>query len=118
MKPLEEILFNINDSVDRYQTLLLKNVSEQSDILRDLTTALSQLEVHRADYYDQWLNVYFTCKHTSDAARCKWADNEVKELQLAQLKELNISNIRFNEMIEEAKKQNKHLASITEKEIE
>ncbi len=80
MKPLEEILLNINDSVDRYQTLLLKNVSEQSDILRDLTTALSQLEVHRADYYDQWLNVYFTCKHTSDAARCKWADNEVKEL--------------------------------------
>ena len=80
MKTLEEILDGINNSVDSYQTLLLKNVSEQSNILRDLTTNLHQLETYRADYYDDWLNVYFTCKHSSDAARCKWADNEIKEL--------------------------------------
>ena len=80
MKELIDILSDINNSIERYQHLQLKQVSEQSDILRDLTTALAQLEVYRADYYDEWLNVYFTCKHSSDAARVKWADNEVKEL--------------------------------------
>jgi len=80
MKQLEEILLIINEQIDAYQTLQLKQVSEQSEILKKLSTALAQLEVHRADYYDQWLNVYFMCKHNSDAARCKWADNEVKEL--------------------------------------
>ena len=80
MKPLETILAKINESVDNYQTQQSKFVSEQSEVLRQLTTSLAQLEIHRADYYDTWLNVYFTCKHTSDAARTKWADNEVKEL--------------------------------------
>ena len=80
MKDLTVILENIRNAVERYQNQTLKFVAEQSYILRDLTTNLADLEVYRADYYDQWLNVYFTCKHTTDAARTKWSDNEVKEL--------------------------------------
>lgn len=80
MKSLQELLENIQDAIERYQTLHLKQVPDQSDILRILTTNLEQLEVYRADYYDDWLNIYFTCDATSDAQKTKWCDNKVPEL--------------------------------------
>jgi hypothetical protein len=59
----------------------LKLVSDQSNILRSLTTNLAQLETYRADYYDKWLDVYFKQKKgTTNAAAEKIADREVSEL--------------------------------------
>lgn len=81
MRELDEILIDIARYIEMYQNMKLKLVSDQSNILRSLTTNLAQLEVYRADYYDLWLDVYFKQKNgVSNAAAEKLADKEVKEL--------------------------------------
>lgn len=82
MEELEQILINIQDAIERYQTLTLKDVHTQSNILRKLTTNLAQLETYRAEYYDQWLNCYFSSKEQSNAAKEKQCDRDVPELHM------------------------------------
>lgn len=81
MKPLEDILIEIQDTIENYQNMKLKLVADQSNYLRILTTNLAQLETYRADYYDKWLDEYFLQKgNFSNAAAEKVADNKVSEL--------------------------------------
>ncbi|MCP4354351.1 MAG: hypothetical protein GY793_01720 [Proteobacteria bacterium] len=81
MRELEDILIDINRYIELYQNMKLKLVSDQTNILRSLTTNLAQLETYRADYYDLWLDVYFQQKGSvSNAAAEKIADKEVNEL--------------------------------------
>ena len=58
MKILEEILTDINDLVDRYHTLKLNQVADQSEILRGLSSNLFFLEDHRVEAHEKWLDVY------------------------------------------------------------
>jgi len=82
MKELEDILQDIQDTIEKYQNMKLKLVAEQSDYLRTLTTNLAQLEIYRADYYDEWLDVYFKNKNNGEtnAASEKIADVKISEL--------------------------------------
>ena len=80
MKDEIEILADIARYIEMYQNMKLKLVSDQSNILRSLTTNLAQLETYRADYYDEWLDVYFKHENQSNAAREKLADKEVHQL--------------------------------------
>ena len=80
MKDDIEILAEISRYIEMYQEMKLKLVSDQSNILRSLTTNLAHLETYRADYYDEWLDVYFRNKDLSNAAREKIADKEVPQL--------------------------------------
>ena len=82
MKELEEILNKIDECTETYELMPLTDTLKQSDILRTLTAYLSYLEKHRVDAYNNWMEVYYTCKQTSNAAKKQWADNEVKELYL------------------------------------
>jgi len=80
MRELNEILIDVQECSEDYRTLKLKNVSEQSEILRRLSCALQDLEFYRADLYDDWLDIYFSCKATSNASKTKLADNQLREL--------------------------------------
>ena len=81
-KELSEILNNIDDCAQRYEALELINTLAQGEILRKLTSNLFFLEKHRIQAHTDWMEVYYSCKQTSNAARAQWADNEVKELYL------------------------------------
>jgi len=82
MKELQEILQNIDQCVERYDSMPLTDTLAQSDVLRSLTSNLFYLEKHRVKAHSDWMEVYYSCKQTSNAARAQWADNEVKELYM------------------------------------
>lgn len=80
MKPLTQILENINIQIDLYHNLKLNLVKDQSEILRALTTELYYLEEHRIHYYNKWQSVYFNSVAKSGAAKEREADHDVLEL--------------------------------------
>jgi len=83
MKNLQEILSNINESVESYESLELINTNQQSEALRKLTSNLFFLEEHRVEAYENWLSTYYEMpKATSNAAKEKFCDNKVKELYM------------------------------------
>lgn len=75
---LAEILNNIEGAILRYKNLNLSEVSEQSDILRDLGVNLYLLAQERANAKERWLSAYMSATG-SNAAREKQADNAVPE---------------------------------------
>lgn len=79
MKPLEEILANINKSVSDYETKKLSFTQEQSEILRDLSVNLHWLAEHRIIYHEQWLGIYFETSG-SNASKEREADFRIPEL--------------------------------------
>lgn len=81
-KQLQEILDNINDCIERYENMPLTGIREQSEVLRKLSCNLQYLEGERIKEHENWIEVYFTCKQPSNAAREKWADNKVGELYM------------------------------------
>jgi len=83
MKNLQEILSNINEAVDSYESLELINTNQQSEALRKLTSNLFFLEEHRIQAYNDWLNEYYSCPHTmSNAAKEKKCDTKIQELYM------------------------------------
>lgn len=82
IRELPEILKDIRGAIEMYQTLKLKDVHTQGNILRKLTTNLAQLENYRAEYYDMWLDCYFKSKEQSNAAKEKQCDRDVPELHM------------------------------------
>lgn len=79
---LEEILTNIQTANDKYRVLKLSHVQEQSEILRDLSCAYTDLSIlFKREYREQWLDVYNTA-NGSNAAKERIADTEVKEYDL------------------------------------
>ena len=81
MKPLEEILTSINAANDRYRFLKLSFISEQSEILRDLSCAFVDLIDHKKEARNSWLNVYNSTEGTN-ALKTRRADTEVREYDL------------------------------------
>ena len=81
MRPLEQILTSINDANDRYRTLKLSFISEQSEILRDLSCAFVDLIEHRKESRNSWLDTYNSTEGTN-ALKTRKADSEVREYDL------------------------------------
>lgn len=80
MKNLEQILDTINKSCDRYETCKLSLVSDQSEILRDLSTALFKLSDLKVKAHEEWMSFYFQSKGKSEAAKEREADMKCPEL--------------------------------------
>lgn len=80
MKPLHEILEQIDEAVDTYHTLQLKMVLEQSEILRKLTTGLYFLEQHRVEAKEKWNSTYFQSQGKTNAAKEREADIKCPEI--------------------------------------
>ena len=96
MKPLTEILEQINNQVDRYDTCQLGNVQDQAEIGRSISTALYWLEVYRVEAYNRWLDVYNETTGTN-AAKEKAADSQVRELY--QIRHIDRAASRVLEML-------------------
>lgn len=80
MRDLISILFEINKAVDDYNTLQLKQITEQSEILRRLTTNLYWLEEHRIQAHKKWHSIYFQSTGKTNAAKEREADNKCPEI--------------------------------------
>lgn len=82
MKTLNEITTNLINAVEKYETLLLDDVRELSEILRILDVNLSYLVFVRDNYYRSFQSVYFNSKAKSEAGKQKEAEMRVPELDL------------------------------------
>lgn len=80
MKPLNEILDNINKAVANYETKQLSLTHEQSEILRDLSVNLHWLAEHKIEANKNWNWAYFNSKEKSATAKEREADFKVPEL--------------------------------------
>lgn len=80
MKPLAEILYRIDLANERYSVCKLGDTHTQSEILRDLSTALYDLTPHRVQANENWMSFYFNSKGKSNAEKEREADNRVPEL--------------------------------------
>jgi len=76
---LEEALDQINKAVGDYHTLKLSLVSEQSEILRNLSTGLYYLELYRVEYKELWNDAYHK-KEGSNPVKIAEADFKTPEL--------------------------------------
>ena len=76
---LGDILKEIDEAIETYNSMSLDDIKLQSDCLRKLTTNLYRLEGFRIEAKEMWLSVYFS-KAGTNAAREKISDNEVKDL--------------------------------------
>lgn len=74
------VLTSINALIEKYHTLNLKLVNEQSEILRGLITNLYFLEKYRIEAYEKWQSVYFQSNGKSGAAKEREADFKVPEI--------------------------------------
>lgn len=81
MKDLNTILERIQTAKETYDTLKLSQVSDQSQILRELTVSYHDLSDHRISAWEDWNYHYFE-HQGSNAAKEKYADFKVKELYL------------------------------------
>lgn len=81
MKTLDEIKDNLIAAKEKYENCKLSLVPEQSEILRALSLAYSDLSEHRIEANDNWNEIYFK-KQGSNALRSKEADKEVPEMYM------------------------------------
>lgn len=79
MRKLEDILTEISNCIDRYQTCKLSFTHDQSEILRDLSTLLFQLSEHRVKFHEDWMQIYFETSG-SNPTKEREADYQVPEL--------------------------------------
>lgn len=80
MKPLSEILENINKANDTYRTLELKETAEQSLILRDLSCCFLDLVMWKDEFRNNWIDAYNESTG-SNAKKEREADDKVRELE-------------------------------------
>lgn len=85
MRDLIEILTEIGDTNDKFRTLKLSFISEQTEMLRTFSCCYGDLVDHKDFYKDQWLDSYNLHKG-SNAAKKGFANSEVRELALIRLK--------------------------------
>lgn len=81
MKPLTEILSNINSVKDKYELCKLSLTADQSSILRDLSTALFDLTHYKIQAHIDWLTAYNEHKG-SNPAKERYADTTVPEMYM------------------------------------
>lgn len=81
MRPLPEILAKIDSATERYETKQLGLISDQAEILRDLSVALHFLVPHKIEAHTRWLEKYYEHKG-SNPQKERHADKEVPELYM------------------------------------
>ena len=81
MRELQEILNSIESANDRYRTLKLSFISDQTEILRDLSCAFVDLIDHKKEARNNWLDVYNSTDGTN-ALKTRKADSEIREYDL------------------------------------
>lgn len=74
------IIDKINSCISRYETCKLSFVSDQSEILRDLSTSLFHLSQHKVKAHEEWMSFYLNSKGKSEAAKEREADLKCPEL--------------------------------------
>ena len=79
MRDIDQIL---NTSIERYESCKLGLTSDQSEILRDLSTSLHWLEEHRIKAYADWMSYYFNSKGKSNAEKEREAEQKCPELYM------------------------------------
>ena len=77
---LEEVLYNLNDVVKRYQNVPLIEVFSLSEILRDLGCNLSYLVTLRKHYYNEFQSYIHMSSESTQAGKTRFAENKVPEL--------------------------------------
>lgn len=80
MKPLEEILNNLREAVERYENVPLIETHELSEILRIVGVNLSYLVGVRKHYYHKFQSVVFNSTAKSTSGKVKEAEYKVQEL--------------------------------------
>lgn len=80
MKDLNGILESVVSANDRFRTLKLSQVHEQSEILRDLSCAYSDLILWKDHYRNAWLDAY-NSESGSNAKKEREADSKVREYE-------------------------------------
>lgn len=79
MKPLIQVLDRIQQAKETYDTLKLTQVSDQSQILRELSISYHDLSDHRIEAREEWMDYYNEAKG-SNAHKERYADSKVPEL--------------------------------------
>ena len=82
MKNLNTILERIESAKERYDTLKLSFISDQMEILRDLSVSYSDLTEHRIEATEVHRGYYFKSEEKSHAAKEREADLKCPELYL------------------------------------
>lgn len=80
MKDLNQILSDISDCIDRYETLKIGDVHTQSDIGRKLSVNLKHLADLKVHYKDLWNKAFIESPEKSDKKKEIYADGLVPEL--------------------------------------
>ena len=79
---LTEILAKIDQATEKYDTCKIGDTHTQSEILKEMSTALHFLISHKVDAHKAWLKAYYECKEKSATSKEKHADNTVPELYI------------------------------------
>lgn len=80
MKPLQSILDRIETSKDKYDQCQISFVSDQSEILRDLSSAYYDLTEHLIEEKERSRSFYFQSTASSHAAKEREVDMKCPEL--------------------------------------
>lgn len=80
MRPLTEILFEFNETAERYENLTLKFVRDQSEILQKLSCIYKELADHRIIEREKWLSYRHNSTAKSNAGKEAEADLKCPEL--------------------------------------
>jgi len=78
---LNEVLNNLDDVVKKYHNIPLIQKYELSECLRDLGCNLAYLVTLREEYYSEFKTREKNSKESSQAARTRDAEYQVKELE-------------------------------------
>jgi len=77
---LTEILSNINNLIEKLDTLQLGLTHDRVEVLDKLAINYHRLTEHRDRAHKDWMSVYFNSKGNSSAAKEREADMRVPEL--------------------------------------
>lgn len=80
MRQLQDILTEFNELHEKYSTLQMKFVREQSEILRGLSCVYKEMADHRIIYHEKWMSHKYNSTAKSNAAKESEADMKVPEI--------------------------------------
>lgn len=80
MKPLDEIMTEVNKCIDDLETTKLSFTQPRSEILDKLSTNYYHLTDHRVKFHEDWMSVYFNSKAKSHSAKERESDIKCPEM--------------------------------------
>ncbi len=88
MKPLSEILENINKAVELYDSCQMSriDISKQSQVLQSFTVCIWELSQYFDEVEIQWVEFRKSCSAKHEATKNRETDEAVPEYQLVKRK--------------------------------